>query len=324
MSMTITFKIKKFIIALKGSVHMKKPVALTLISIMVLMLSAFSFADDYSLEIVAPDDEVIVSDWDEPFLIKILVDASVGDELEKLVVTIDEEDGDYEYTFDKKVKHVFGEEVFEYTFEAPELTPMEAFKITVVAEFDNDVEALEASETFDVTSEAEDDEKEEEAGQEEEQDMYPAAPSIANKLLRVYGIPNRVNGVNLIAAVSEAMINGEQFDDADKDDAEYAENVEEFLIGKLNDVLDEELDDEIDELSDLEGFFDPMDKELVNHDVNKIKMNISDVEKVYKAGKNEDNDEDEEDDDDDHDDDDDDHDDDDHDHDDDDDDDDEE
>lgn len=306
MSMTITFKIKKFIIALKGSVHMKKPVALTLISIMVLMLSAFSFADDYSLEIVAPDDKVIVSDWDEPFLIKILVDASVGDELEKLVVTIDEEDGDYEYTFNKKVKHVFGEDVFEYTFEAPELTPMKEFEITVVAKFDNDVEDLEASETVEVETEAEDEEEEDEA---KDEDMYPAAPAIANKMLREYGIPNRVNGVNLIAAVSEAMIEGEKFYGAEKDDEDYAENVEEFLVEKLNEALDEELgndeelDDEIDELSDLEGFFDRMDQDLVNHNVNKIKVDISDVEKVNKAAKNnekdDDEDEDEDDDDDD-------------------------
>jgi hypothetical protein len=246
---------------------MKKPIALLLISIMVLMLSAFSFADvDYSLEIKAPDDEIVVEDWDEPFFITVWVEANVGDKLENLVISFEDEESDYEYTFNRKVKHVFDETVFEYSFEAPELTPMDEFKITVVAEFeDNDIEGVEDSKSVVVV-------EEDENGEDDEDGMLPAATAIANMLLKEVGIPNRVEGVNLIAAVAAEMAKGDAFEDDDMKALEG--DVEDFLVDLLNDILDESKND-LDEFKEMN--FDMMNPSA-KPEVAKVKPQADDVD----------------------------------------------
>jgi len=248
---------------------MKKPIALMLISIMVLMLSAFSFADvDYSLEIKAPDDEIVVEDWEEPFFITVWVMADIGDELENLEVTIEDEDSDYDVTFDHAVVHEFGSTVFKYTFEAPELTPMDKFEITVVAEFeDEDIIGVEDSKDVEVLAEDDDDEE------EMDDDMYPAAPAIANKLLKDAGIPNRVmndegEAVNLIALVAAEMHEEEPFDLEESDSLEELKDaIDDFLVDELNLLLGKSHD----ELSDFTNHFVDMEKNVTEPKTDKIK-----------------------------------------------------
>jgi hypothetical protein len=255
---------------------MKRPIALLLISIMVLMLSAFSFAgngnpmndkDKSRVNAFVLDDELFITVW---------LDAEVGDVLEEISVEIN---GYGEWYEDFGTGYVFGSKVVKFPVIQIDDIPEEDFEITVFANFStgDDQELTKKVDLEDLDEEDDDDEDDDEEDMDD--DMYPAAPAVANKLLKDNNIPNRVNGVNLIAAVAA------EFADADKTEEDFAEDVEAFLIDQLNDVLDED----IDELSDLDDYFDKKDKDLVASESNKIKVEIGEPDKKDKEDK-EDND----------------------------------
>ena len=118
---------------------MKKPIALMLISIMVLMLSAFSFADDgYSVKIMEPKKTIADSEMDEPFFITVWVKANIDDKLESLDVTILDGEGNVDWSDNVVVDHEFITDAHKFTFKAVDFTPMDKFEIFVVADFADD------------------------------------------------------------------------------------------------------------------------------------------------------------------------------------------
>lgn len=229
---------------------MKKPIALLLISIMVLMLSAFSFAgngnsmndkDKSSVNAFVLDDKLFITVW---------LDAEIGDELDELFVEVVEgEDvvktsNDYD-DFEEVEK--FGTIMYMYTFDAIEYTPLDDFEVKVFVSLDDESELL-LTKKVDLEDLDEDDDDEEDEDDEEDMDddMYPAAPAVANKLLKEAGIPNRVGEKNLIALVAAMMDEDESFDGVEKDDVdEYKDAVEDFLIDQLKLMFEDENGDQL-------------------------------------------------------------------------------
>jgi len=281
---------------------MKKPIALMLISIMVLMLSAFSFADDgYSMKIMEPKKTIADSEMDEPFFITVWVKANIDDKLESLDVTILDGEGNVDWSENVVVDHEFITDAHKFTFEAVDFTPMDKFEIFVVADFaDDEIGGVEDSKMVTVKTDKEKDkDKDKDDDVEMENDNYPAAPAIANKLLKEAGIPNRVGNINLIEAVSEAMNEDEEFEGIEKDDTGYADEVEEFLFEKLNEILDEngigELDFDDDELSDFVELIANISKTIEKTEVNKIDVEITELKNNNKGNDNEEEEEDDDD-----------------------------
>lgn len=227
---------------------MKKPISLLLISIMVLMLSAFSFAgngnpmndkDKSSVNAFILDDELFITVW---------LDAEIGDVLEEISVEInDDDDVMADWSDDFEVSHEFGSKVFKYTFEAVDYTPADEFEIKVVARFDEkDDLVLTKKIDLEDLDEEDDDEEDEDDEEDMDDDMYPAAPAVANKLLKEAGIPNRVGEKNLIALVAAMMDEDESFDSVEKDDVdEYKDAVEDFLIDQLKLMFEDENSDQL-------------------------------------------------------------------------------
>jgi len=255
---------------------MKKPIALLLISIMVLMLSAFSFAGNGNSMNDNNKSRVNAFILDEELFITLWLDAEIGDVLEEISVEID---GDGVWHDDIDPGYVFGSKVYKFPVIQVNEIPDEDFEITVFADFSTgyDQELTKKVDLEDLDEE-DDDEEDEDDEEDMDDDMYPAAPAIANKLLKDAGIPNRVDGVNLIAAVSAAMTEDEEFGGFEKDDDEYAGEVEEFLIELLEDHFDESY-------TDLDDFADEMDTTIEKQEVKKINVEITDVDKKDKEDK---------------------------------------
>lgn len=249
---------------------MKRPIALLMISIMVLMLSAFSFAgNDNPKKDEASEPKISAYVLDELLFITVWLDEELGEDLEGLTAEIFEEDEDdpEAETSEFEMTSGFGSKGYKYIFEGIEYTPVDEFEIRVTAEFDDAEDQI-----FTKSMELEDIDVDNENMMDD--DLYPAAPAIANKLLKEYGIPNRVGTVNLIAAVSAAMAEDEEFADLEKDDEDYAEEVEAFLVDKLNDIFDTE----DDELSDFEDEIADLEKPNMKSEENKINVKLSDLE----------------------------------------------
>lgn len=277
---------------------MKKPIALMLISVMVLMLSAFSFAGNgNSFKNNDLESKISADVIDEFLFITVWLDKEIGDELDELLVKVVEDEvvvktsDDYD-DFEEVEK--FGTIMYMYTFDAIEYTPLDDFEVKVFVTLDDESELVltKKVDLEDLDEEDDDDEEDEDDEEDMDYDMYPAAPAIANKLLKDNNIPNRVNGVNLIAAVAE------EFADADKTAPDFADDVEDFLIDQLDEALDD-LDDDIEDLSDLDEYFEKTDKEMVTSEVNKIKVKITDVDNNDDVEDDEEDDEDDDDQDDD-------------------------
>ncbi|SCZ81352.1 hypothetical protein [Acidaminobacter hydrogenoformans] len=272
---------------------MKRPIALLLISIMVLMLSAFSFAGNGNpKKDEASEPKISAYVLDDLLFITVWLDAELGEDLEGLTAEIFEEDKEdpEEKTSEFEMTSGSASKGYKYIFEGIEYTPVDEFEIRVTAEFD-DAEDLILTKSMELKDIDVDNEN------MMDDDLYPAAPAIANKLLKEYGIPNRVGTVNLIAAVSAAMTENEEFADLEKDDEDYAEEVEEFLVDELNEIFDTGYDD----LSDFDDEIADLQKPNMKSEENKMNVKLSDLED---DGDDEDDDKDDEDDDDDDDDDD--------------------
>lgn len=275
---------------------MKKPVALLMISMMILTLTAFSFADNGNSMKDKDRSKVDAFILDDDLFITVWLDAELGEQLEKLSVEVFE-DGDVleesdKYDESEAVKK-FNTIMYKYTFEAIEYTPMDDFEVIAYVELEGDESDFVLTKKVDLEDLDEDDDDEDDE-EDMDDDMYPAAPAIANKLLKDAGIPNRVDGVNLIAAVAT------EFSDADKADAHFAEEVEDFLI----DLLEAHFDDEFTDLDDFAAEFSKMDITVEKPKVNNIKVEVNDVDNNDDDDDDDDNNDDNDDDDDDDDDDD--------------------
>jgi hypothetical protein len=225
---------------------------------------------------------------DNELFITVWLDAEIGDVLEEISVDID---GDEVWFDEIDPGYVFGSKVVKFPVIQVNEIPDEDFEITVFADFSK---GEDQEFTPKVDLEDLDEEEDEDDEEDMDEDMYPAAPAIANKLLKNAGIPNRVDGVNLIAAVSAAMAEDEAMNGIEKDDEDYADEVEEFLFEKLNDILDKneigELDFDDDELSDFAELLADINKTVGKPETQKIKVEITEVKNNDKV---EDDDEDE-------------------------------
>jgi hypothetical protein len=147
--------------------------------------------------------------------------------------------------------------MYMYTFDAIEYTPLDDFEVKVFVSLDDESELLLTKKVdLEDLDEEDDDEEDEDDEEDMDDDMYPAAPAVANKLLKEAGIPNRVGEKNLIALVAAMMDEDESFDSVEKDDVdEYKDAVEDFLIGQLKLMFEDEnggeLSDFLDEIADL-------------------------------------------------------------------------
>jgi len=273
---------------------MKRPIALLLISIMVLMLSAFSFAGNGNPTNDKDKSQVNAFILDDELFITVWLDKEIGDELDELLVEVVEGEDVIETSSDYDSEEVekFGTIMYMYTFDAIEYTPLDDFEVKVFISLDDDADSelllTKKVDLEDLDEEDDDDEEDEDDEEDMDDDMYPAAPAVANKLLKEAGIPNRVEGVNLIALVAGEMNEEAPFGLDEIEDLEDLEAaVEGFLVNQLNDLLEKTHND----LADFTKHFVGMEKTVGKPVVEKINPQQLDED--------EDDDNDEEDDDDD-------------------------
>ncbi|MZQ99771.1 MAG: hypothetical protein GT601_19060 [Acidaminobacter sp.] len=277
---------------------MRKSIALLLISMMVLTLTAFSFADNGNPMKDKNQSGVNAFVLDDDLFITVWLDAEVGDILKEISVEInDDDDVIAEWFDDFEVSHEFGSKVFKYTFEAVDYTPADEFEITVFADFsDGEDQVLTKKVDLEDLDKEDNDEDDEDDEEDLDEDMDPAAPAVANRLLKEADIPNRVEGVNLIALVAGEMNEEEPFgldEIEDLEDLEVA--VEGFLVDQLNDMLGKTHND----LADFTDHFTDTEKTVGKPVVEKMKPQQLDNDDDEDDEDDDDEDDDDEDDDDD-------------------------
>lgn len=255
---------------------MKKPIALLLVSIMVLMLSAFSFAGNGNLMMTKEyEPKVDAFILGEELFITVWIDAELGDELDDLWAELYVDDELTNEFDDFTLVSKTGSKVYKYVSEGIE-PPTEDFDILVNAEFndsDDDFEIRKSFEFDDIEEDTED------SDEEMDDDMYPAAPAVANKLLKKAEIQNRVEGVNLIALVAAEMNEDEPFGlDEEVDQEDFEDAVKDFLILQLNKIFFEEDDDYVDELEDFTTEIGASEKPVANPNADKVKPQNDDDE----------------------------------------------
>ncbi|WP_092593107.1 hypothetical protein [Acidaminobacter hydrogenoformans] len=210
----------------------------------------FDHTADYALWITSPDDgdDIMTDSWGKDVTIKGWIQADEGDMLESLRIEIEHLDGDADEVIniidasDDSV--MMSNEKFE--FEADwDLSEEGDFEITVFARIDVDEDVDDEVLRDEVTVEViydedyDDDEDEDDDDKDEAMDNHPAAPAIANKLLKDWGYANRYRGTNLISEVAKFMGPNTDFDGESKLDAEdYEDAIEAFLKDRIDELDD--------------------------------------------------------------------------------------
>ncbi|MDK9711129.1 hypothetical protein [Acidaminobacter sp.] len=209
----------------------------------------FDYETDYDLQLTKPNKDIVVDNWSDDTLIKGWVQADEGDVLEFLRIEIDG-DGAPQYItlIDQPSEYVMLSND-KFNFEAEwNLSVEDEFVITVFAWINpdedgdgDDVLKFEDEITVEVIY---DEDENGDNGDNDDKDMdnYPAAPAVANKILKELGISNRYMGTNLISEVSKLMGPNTEFNGVLKTDADdYEDEIRDFL------------NDRIDELEDMEA-----------------------------------------------------------------------
>lgn len=208
----------------------------------------FDHTADYALWITSPDDgdDIMTDSWSKDVTIKGWIQADEGDMLESLrieIVNLDEDTNEWIDIIDDPDEYVMlSNEKFE--FEADwDLSEEGEFEINVLARIDvdedNDDIVLDDDVTVDVIFDEDYDDDEDDDDKDEAMDNYPAAPAIANKLLKDWGYANRFMGTNLVSEVAKFMGPNTDFDGVSKMDAEdYEEAIEDFLKDRIDELKD--------------------------------------------------------------------------------------
>lgn len=207
---------------------------------------------NYAAQLTAPLEDVVVTNWNTPILIKGWVMADDDrDVIEYVEVKIDgpgtvddktilipnADDWDFDdgnFTF----------VVNNWKLDADNINDEFTVELKAVIDLygDPDDMIMTDSSTFKILSDVKDDDDDDDDDDEDKvMDNYPAAPAVANKILKEMGISNRYRGTNLISEVSKLMGPNTEFDGVLKTDAEdYEEAIRDYL------------EDRIDELEDME------------------------------------------------------------------------
>jgi hypothetical protein len=209
----------------------------------------FDYDTEYDLQLTKPSKDIVVDNWSDDTLIKGWIQADEGDVLEFLRIEIDG-DGVPQYItlIDQPSEFVMLSND-KFNFEAEwNLSVEDEFVITVFAWInpdedgdDDDVLKFEDEITVEVIYD-EDENGDDDDDDDNVMDNYPAAPAVANKILKELGISNRYMGTNLISEVAKEMGPNTEFDGVLKTDAvDYELAIRNYL------------EDRIDELEDMEA-----------------------------------------------------------------------
>lgn len=204
----------------------------------------FDYETDYDLQLTKPDGDIVVNSWSKDQLIKGWIQADEGDMLESLeieikdlnlnktkwIILIDNDEAD-EFVMMSNEKFIF-EEKWDLTNEGD-------FRITLHATINPDEGGadLHLSDSFEVEVTLD---KDVEDDEEKDMDNYPAAPAVANKILRELGISNRYMGTNLISEVSKKMGPNTEFNGVLKTDADVYDEIRDFLNDRIEELEDME------------------------------------------------------------------------------------
>lgn len=208
----------------------------------------FDYDTDYDLQLTKPSKDIVVDNWSDDTLIKGWIQADEGDVLKFLRIEIDG-DGAPQYItlIDQPSEYVMLSND-KFNFEAEwNLSVEDEFVITVFAWInpdedgdDDDVLKFEDEITVEVIF---DENENGDNGDNDNKDMdnYPAAPAVANKILKELGISNRYMGTNLISEVSKLMGPNTEFDGVLKKDAvKYEEAIRDYLEDRIEELEDME------------------------------------------------------------------------------------
>jgi hypothetical protein len=196
----------------------------------------YGYATAYDIQITHPASNLVVSSWSNDPLIKGWIKADEGDVLESLVIEIQKigESGKVTMKLIDESSEFVTMSNDKYYFEKKwDVTQTGDFRITVEAVLDVDerVDDRTLNDSHDVkvtlNPNYEDDE-------DEAMEAYPAAPAVAGKILKSYGIPNNVGGKNLIALVAKEMGPGTNFKGIAKTNTvQYKTAITDFLEDQL-------------------------------------------------------------------------------------------
>jgi len=173
----------------------------------------FDYDTDYDLQLTKPSNDIVVENWSDDTLIKGWIQADEGDVLEFLRIEIDG-DGAPQYItlVDQPSEYVMLSND-KFNFEAEwNLSVEDEFVITVFAwinpdEDGDDEDVLKFEDEITVEVIFDDDENgDNDDNDDKVMDTYPAAPAVANKILKEMGISNRYMGTNLISEVSKKWV----------------------------------------------------------------------------------------------------------------------
>lgn len=196
----------------------------------------YGYATAYGIQITHPASNLVVSSWSNDPLIKGWIKADEGDVLESLVIEVQQigQSGKVTMTLIDEASEFVTMSNDHYYFEKKwDVTKAGDFRITVNAVLDVDESVndrpLNDSQDVKVTLNPN-----YQGDKDEDMGTYPAAPAVAGKILKSYGIPNNVGGKNLIALVAKKMGPGTDFNGIAKTNTvQYKAAITDFLEDQL-------------------------------------------------------------------------------------------
>lgn len=196
----------------------------------------YGYETVYDIEITHPANNLVVSSWSNDPLIKGWIKADEGDLLKSLVLEVQEIGQSGKVTMsliDEPGEYVTMSNDKYYFEKKWDVTKAGDFRITVIAVLDVDESTIDRNlnDSHDVKLTLN---PNYEGDKDEAMEAYPAAPAVAGKILKSYGIPNNVGGKNLVALVAKEMGPGAIFKGVAKTNTvQYKAVVTDFLEAQL-------------------------------------------------------------------------------------------
>lgn len=196
----------------------------------------YGYATAYDIQITHPASNLVVSSWSNDPLIKGWIKADEGDMLESLVIEVQEigQSGKVTMSLIDEASEFVTMSNNNYYFEKKwDVTKAGDFRITVnaVLDVDESVNDRPLNDSHDVKVTLNPNYQ---GDKDEDMEAYPAAPAVAGKILKSYGIPNNVGGKNLIALVAKKMGPGTDFNGVAKTNTvQYKAAITDFLEEQL-------------------------------------------------------------------------------------------
>lgn len=208
---------------------------------------------NYGAQLTAPLEDVLVTNWNTPILIKGWVMADDDrDEIDYVEVEIDGPGSadDKTILIPNADDWDFDDGNFTFVINTWKLDTdniNDEFTVHLKAVIDlygdpDDLIVTDSS-TFKIlfVDKDDDDDDDDDDGEDKVMDNYPAAPAVANKILKELGISNRYMGTNLISEVSKKMGPNTEFNGVLKTDADnYEDEIRDFLNDRIAELEDME------------------------------------------------------------------------------------